>query len=201
MLSRRGQPRRGRHAVAPDDSTSAGRGETRRAGGTHAASQLRAATAILSDARRSGIALAVTARMPALSAEIRETAVDGPLEGLRILVVEDQRDLRELFVALLIDEGATVAQAATGAEAIALATTHAFDAVLTDLGLPDVGGEIVVAHVTARPTRPVVLVVSGHDDAQLARATAAGADAVFRKPIQWERIVARLRRDPERRSA
>jgi DNA-binding response OmpR family regulator len=139
--------------------------------------------------------------MPAQSAAIPETAMDGPLEGLRVLVVEDQRDLRELFVALLIDEGAAVAQAATGAEAIALATTHVFDAVLTDLGLPDVAGEIVVAHVAATPIRPVVLVVSGHDESRLARATTAGADAVFRKPIQWEGIVACLRHHRRRRSA
>lgn len=59
-----------------------------------------------------------------------EPAARGALAGLRVLVVEDGRDLREVFAALLADDGATVAQAGTGREAIALASTRPFDVVL-----------------------------------------------------------------------
>jgi CheY-like chemotaxis protein len=110
--------------------------------------------------------------------------------------------LRELFATLFAHDGASVAQATTGREAIELCTTRAFDIVLTDLGLPDVSGEIVVRHVVATATSPVtVIVVTGHDEPHLTRAKAAGADAVFQKPFEWEHIVACLRRRLPARSA
>lgn len=111
-----------------------------------------------------------------------------------MLVVEDRTDLRELFVALLVADGACVAQAGTGGEAVALACTQPFDVVLSDLGLPDVPGDLLVRQlVTTSVPSPVVVVISGEDEPQLAQARAAGAHAVFRKPVEWERITTCLR--------
>jgi CheY-like chemotaxis protein len=133
---------------------------------------------------------------------VRKRAGRGPLEGLRVLVVEDRRELRELFATLFAHDGAMVVQAATGSEAIELASAWAFDVVQTDLGLPDISGEIVVRHVVGVATTPLtVIVVTGHDEPHLARVRAAGADAVFQKPVEWEHIVAYLRRCRSARTA
>jgi CheY-like chemotaxis protein len=112
-----------------------------------------------------------------------------------VLVVEDRADLRDLFAALLACDGADVATAGTGREAIGIAGRRPFDAVLCDLGLPDIHGAVVVRELLAQTTRPLsVAVVSGHDEPHLARAKEAGAEGAFRKPVEWAHIRAFLRR-------
>jgi CheY-like chemotaxis protein len=73
----------------------------------------------------------------------------GALRGIRVLVLEDGADIREVFTILLNAEGADVITAGTGGEAMRLATRHVFDVVLTDLGLPDVSGDVVIRHIIA----------------------------------------------------
>jgi DNA-binding response OmpR family regulator len=117
------------------------------------------------------------------------------LEGMDVLVVDDRRELRELFALLLASDGASVTTAGTGHEAVALASLRRFHAVLCDLGLPDVPGDRVVRELVADvAARPVVAVITGHDEPHLTRAREAGADAIFRKPVEWPRVRAFLRR-------
>jgi CheY-like chemotaxis protein len=121
-------------------------------------------------------------------------ALPRALHGLRVLVVEDQADLCELFVLLLRTEGAEATKAQTGREAVDFGQTQRFDVVLCDLNLPDIPGEILIRHLLATVPRPPVIVgISSGGELQLRRAMAAGAKAVFRKPVEWERIVAFLR--------
>ena len=92
------------------------------------------------------------------------------LHGLRVLVVEDHVDLGELPGQVLSVEGADATTAQTGRTGLDLSHTRRFDVVLSDLGVPDIPGEIDVR-----------------------RAMAAGAKVVFRKPIEWERLVGGIR--------
>jgi CheY-like chemotaxis protein len=81
-----------------------------------------------------------------------------------------------------------------GLRVLELFAENVFDAVLCDLGLPDVPGELVIRQLVARSTLPIaVAAVTGHEEPHLTRARVAGAQAVFRKPVEWERIVAFLR--------
>jgi two-component system KDP operon response regulator KdpE len=130
----------------------------------------------------------------------RHAAALRALDSLRVLVVEDQRDLRELFAALLAGEGAAVTQVGTGREAIALSSTHKFDIVFTDLGLPDISGDLLVRQLLAT-AKPLVVVITGQGEPHLGRAKAAGAHAVFQKPIEWHRIVTCLRHSSAAKSA
>jgi two-component system, chemotaxis family, CheB/CheR fusion protein len=108
------------------------------------------------------------------------------LQGKRILLVEDATDIREAFGLLLRSEGADVVAASTGREALAYAEEGAFNVVLTDLGLPDIPGEVLIRQLLSGASpRPRVVVVTGFGEPDLSRAAAAGANAVFTKPIEW----------------
>ena len=117
------------------------------------------------------------------------------LRGLSILVVEDAQDIREVFTLLLRAEGAAVESAANGGEATELVAQQPFDVVLSDLGLPDVPGDVLIRELRSRSGhRTRVLVVTGYGEPFLSRARQAGADVVFTKPVEWSRILEYLER-------
>jgi two-component system, chemotaxis family, CheB/CheR fusion protein len=117
------------------------------------------------------------------------------LRGLRILVIEDAQDIREVFTLLLRAEGADVASAANGREATELVAQQPFDVVLSDLGLPDIPGDVLIRELRSRAGRTTrVMVVTGYGEPFLSRARQAGADVVFTKPVEWSRILEYLER-------
>jgi CheY-like chemotaxis protein len=122
---------------------------------------------------------------------------------MRILVVEDTDDIRELFTLLLTEEGAKVTAAADGHDAIAAAVRTDFDVLLTDLGLPDIPGDIVIRAVLDQARRrPRVVVVTGYGEPYQTRAVEAGADAVLTKPVSWSTLLYHLGLpDPDRAAA
>jgi CheY-like chemotaxis protein len=118
-----------------------------------------------------------------------------PIQGLRILVVEDAPDIREVFSLLLKAEGAEVDVAANGREAFELASRQRFDVVLSDLGLPDIPGDVLIRELLAKSNRGTrVMVVTGYGEPFVSRARQAGADIVFTKPVEWSRILEYLER-------
>jgi CheY-like chemotaxis protein len=115
------------------------------------------------------------------------------LRSTRILLVEDAADIREAFIQLLHAEGAQVVATATGREALERAAGHDFDALLTDLGLPDIPGDVLIRQILATARRrPRVVVVTGYGEPYLSRARSAGADLVFTKPIEWSVLLRAL---------
>ncbi|RPH74813.1 MAG: response regulator [Candidatus Rokuibacteriota bacterium] len=117
------------------------------------------------------------------------------LDKMRILLVEDAPDIREVFTVLLRVEGADVTATGSGREAADLASRRDFDVVLSDLGLPDMSGDVLIRQIlsTAR-RRTRVIVVTGYGEPYLSRARQAGAEAVFTKPVEWTRILQSLER-------
>ncbi len=75
------------------------------------------------------------------AAEMPHDPTPRPLDGLRILAVEDHAIGRILLGAMLEGIGATTTLVATGEEATKIADRETFDVVLVDLGLPDVAGD------------------------------------------------------------
>jgi len=115
------------------------------------------------------------------------------LQGRRILLVEDAPDIREVFTVLLRVEGAEVVATGSGREAVDLADRGDFDAVLSDLGLPDMPGDVLIRQIVSSARhRARVIVVTGYGEPYLTRARQAGADAVFTKPVEWARILESL---------
>ena len=111
----------------------------------------------------------------------------------RVLLVEDATDIRDVFQMLLEAEGAQVVATGSGREAAALAAREDFDVLLTDLGLPDISGEMVIRQtVRSARRRPRIVVVTGYDEPFTTRARAAGADVVLTKPVMWSSLVDEL---------
>ena len=111
----------------------------------------------------------------------------------RVLLVEDATDIRDVFQMLLEAEGAQVVATGSGREAAALAAREDFDVLLTDLGLPDISGEMVIRQTVRNARRrPRIVVVTGYDEPFTTRARAAGADAVLTKPVMWSSLVDEL---------
>ena len=125
----------------------------------------------------------------------RVTAHRPRLQGLRVLLIEDVRDILDVFTILLRAEGADVVAAEGGREAAELVRRQSFDVVLTDLGLPDIPGDVLIRQIRAAagPAARIV-VITGYGEPYQTRARQAGADVVFTKPVEWSRIVDYLRR-------
>src|SRR4051812_34309940 len=93
-----------------------------------------------------------------------------PVEGrpcppgatLRVLLVEDHKDSRDVMSRMLRSAGFAVDAAATCGEALALGTSHTFDLLVTDLDLPDGSGWDLAERL--RPALPgmVAIAVTGH---------------------------------------
>jgi two-component system CheB/CheR fusion protein len=117
------------------------------------------------------------------------------LTGMRILVIEDAADIREVFTVLLRAEGAHVVPAASGREALEAAAHQQFDVVLSDLGLPDVPGDVLIRQLLSTTrNRTRVLVITGYGEPYITRARQAGAEVVFTKPVEWTRVLDYLHR-------
>ena len=113
----------------------------------------------------------------------------------RVLVVDDEREIRGLLRAYLEHDGYLVAEAATGAEALrrALATDgSAPDVILLDIGLPDLDGLDVLRTVRRSSDVFVVLVTARADEVDTLVGLGAGADDYVTKPFSPREVVARV---------
>ncbi|MGH7370013.1 MAG: PAS domain S-box protein, partial [Candidatus Methylomirabilaceae bacterium] len=108
----------------------------------------------------------------------------------RILIIDDDRMVRDLLSDILQSEGHTVVPAAGGREGIRLFRQGTFDLVLTDLGMPEFSGwEVAVAIKTIAPKTPVVLVTGWGLTLDRAKLKAAGVDLVLTKPFQYPDVI------------
>ena len=112
------------------------------------------------------------------------------MSGARILVVDDEPNIRTTFSRALDLEGFAVATAADAAEALAQVDAFGPDLVLLDLRLPDHDGLWVLSELQKRPTAPPVVMMSGHGTLESAvKATRLGALDFLEKPVQVDRLL------------
>ena len=114
-------------------------------------------------------------------------------KGIRVLLVEDDAHSRAVLTALLAADGAEVVGAECGQTALAHGD-GIFDVVLTDLGLPDIPGDVLLGTLLARaPVRPRVIIMTGYGEPHLTRARQSGADLVLVKPLDWATLRTHIR--------
>ena len=113
---------------------------------------------------------------------------------MRLLVVEDDRDLNRQLVKALTQAGYAVDHAYDGEEAEFLGETEPYDAVILDLGLPKKDGVAVLqAWRDAGKTMPVLILTARDSWSEKVKGFDAGADDYVTKPFHLEEILARLR--------
>jgi signal transduction histidine kinase/CheY-like chemotaxis protein len=125
-----------------------------------------------------------------VAAPAAEVAAPSMLRGLRVLVVDDSANSRDILEALLASQGyvpATADSGSAGLDALAAASNAVpFDVVLLDWKMPDMDGFEVFARMRERlgERRPRVVMVTAYgDDALARRAAAEGLDGCVSKPV------------------
>jgi two-component system KDP operon response regulator KdpE len=116
-----------------------------------------------------------------------------PAKPAKILVVDDEPQIRTLLKATLGRAGYSVVEAATGREALNARSIDKPDLVLLDLGLPDRDGLELVTALRGEP-RAALIVISARDQTeQKVAALDLGADDYVTKPFDTEELLARVR--------
>jgi DNA-binding response OmpR family regulator len=110
-----------------------------------------------------------------------------------LLVVEDDAAIRSALVRGLAERGHAVDSVAAGMPALESVVHGRPDAVLLDLGLPDVDGLAVLAMLRGVSDVPVIVITAQDDDQMIVRALDAGADDYVVKPFGLDQIAARVR--------
>ena len=110
-----------------------------------------------------------------------------------VLVVEDDRPVRNLIVTTLKSHDYRYLTAENGKNAIMEASSHNPDMVLLDLGLPDIDGTEVITNIRGWSNMPIIVISARSEDSDKITALDAGADDYLTKPFSVEELLARLR--------
>jgi CheY-like chemotaxis protein len=107
-----------------------------------------------------------------------------------ILIVDDDSSVRQMLARVLTDEGHRVLTAASGLEAIGLASTMVFDLILLDITMPDMNGWETLAELTAKKlAQPHSVIIITASPNQQATAREAGVMAVLEKPLDFPLLI------------
>jgi two-component system OmpR family response regulator len=113
---------------------------------------------------------------------------------VRLLLVEDDKDLNRQIAAALVDAGYAVDKAFDGEEGQFLGETEPYDAVVLDLGLPGLDGVSVLTNWRRAGHKMPVLILTARDRwSDKVQGFDAGADDYLAKPFHMEELLARLR--------
>jgi CheY-like chemotaxis protein len=158
------------------------------------------------------VKLPVRAVAPTFAAEPSAAECDGPesdaaairLDGVRVLVVDDHEDARELVRVALESFGATTVTAGSASQAIAAISLHRPDVCVSDVGMPDVDGYELLRRIRALEDPvaarvPALALTAYARDVERERALEAGFENHLSKPVdprELARAVAALAGSP-----
>lgn len=111
----------------------------------------------------------------------------------RILVVDDEPQIRRFLRPALAAAGYDVIEAENGADAIKAAATSAPDVIILDLGLPDMDGKDVIANLRGWSTLPIIILSARDRETEKIAALDLGADDYIEKPFGIGELTARIR--------
>ena len=131
-------------------------------------------------------------------AERSESPIED-LSGIRVLVVEDDGDSRQVLALMLERQGAVVDQAASVAEAIGNLSSNEPDVLVSDIGMPDEDGYSLIRRLRARPQEgemrlPAIALTAYARPSDAQAALDAGYDRYMRKPVVPADLVREIKR-------
>lgn len=114
-------------------------------------------------------------------------------EGARVLVVDDEKQIRRMLKTALTGYGFNTAEAASGREGLSQTTIFHPDLIVLDLGLPDMDGVEVIRELREWTQTPIVVLSVREQEEEKIRALDAGADDYLTKPFGMGELLARIR--------
>ena len=114
-------------------------------------------------------------------------------QEMRILIVDDEKTIRRFLKATLMSHGYNVIEATNGKEALEYSISSHPDAIILDLGLPDMDGTEVMCQIRKRAKTPIIILSVREDEVDKIAALDAGADDYLTKPFNAGEMLARLR--------
>src|SRR5438094_8452746 len=123
---------------------------------------------------------------------------------MKVLVVEDSSSMRA-YLTTILESGSEsydleIVEAASGFEALKTLPHHTFDAILTDINMPDINGLELVSLLKNHPvyrTIPIMVISTEPSDEDRKRAAALGAEEYLLKPFQAGELTDKLLRLPK----
>lgn len=112
---------------------------------------------------------------------------------MRVLVVEDEPDLRSALVQALSENGYAVDSASEGVDGLYKATTWSYDAIVLDIMLPKMNGWDVLRSIREKNAAPVLILTARDAISDRVRGLDGGADDYLVKPFSIQELLARLR--------
>ncbi|MEG5037763.1 MULTISPECIES: PAS domain S-box protein [unclassified Microcoleus] len=159
---------------------------------------------VVADSPGEGLGATFTVRLP-LSGKVKgqenslaglseRSTADEPLSGMRILVVDDEPDMRELISFLLEDAGAEVLTVAVPQEAVTALTNFQPDVLLSDIGMPGMDGYMLLRQVRALPPErggliPAIALTAYAGEFNKQQALQAGFHRHLAKPIAPDELI------------
>ncbi|MZQ84077.1 response regulator [Paenibacillus sp. 5J-6] len=113
--------------------------------------------------------------------------------GAKILIIDDEAQIRKLLRVTLNAHGFDVTEAATGQEGLLQATMVRPDLIVLDLGLPDMTGMEVLKHIREWSQVPIIILTAQDQEQDKVAALDRGADDYVTKPFGMGEFMARMR--------
>jgi signal transduction histidine kinase len=135
---------------------------------------------------------------PAAPSGSREPETPGRLDGVRILLVEDERDAQEVIGVILAQAGADVTAVGSAGEALIRLAEGRWDIIVSDIAMPESDGYALLAEVRRQPAErggrvPAIALSAFARPDDEALSLAAGFQVHLRKPVRPEDLVATIR--------
>lgn len=115
------------------------------------------------------------------------------MASTRLLVIEDEAPIRKFLRAALVDADYALDEAETGTQGLRLAAANPPDAVILDLGLPDLDGLEVLKRLRDWYTSPIIVLSARGQERDKVQALDLGADDYLTKPFGIGELLARIR--------
>lgn len=111
----------------------------------------------------------------------------------RILIIEDELQIRKLLKVSLNAHGYDLEEAANGKDGVTRAATFKPDLLIIDLGLPDIDGKEVVKQIREWSETPIIILTARDQEQEKIEALDSGADDYMTKPFGVGELLARMR--------